>query len=83
MLGGQRRTMQGRAAGGGHGKKRHAMMSFKGVQPTRRPSAGRARLALFVVWGGGFLFIKEGNSGDTEHYFAARRGRASCSTRPA
>ena len=54
-------------------KNGHAMTSFKGVQPTRRSSVGRARLTLFVVVGEGFLFIKEGDSGNTENYLAARK----------
>ena len=53
-------------------KNGHAMTSFKGVQPTRRSSVGRARLTLFVVVGEGFLFIKEGDSGNTKNYLAAR-----------
>ena len=36
-------------------KNGHATTSFKGVQPTRRPSAGRARLTLFVAVGKGPL----------------------------
>ena len=53
-------------------KNGHAMMSFKGVPLARRPGARRARLTLFVVVGEGFLFIKEGKSGNTKNYLATR-----------
>ena len=64
-------------------KSGHAMMLFKGVQPTRKSSAGRARLTLFVVVGEGSLSSRRATLATRSTAWRPARGRAGCSARPA